>query len=119
MILSRRRFAHLSAGTVGATAVLRFAWAQAYPVRPVHIIVGFGPGGAPDILARLIGHWLSERLGQQFIVENRPGAGGNIGTETVVRAAADRRPRGHRSRHRRPPPRSGHLGALPPTALHV
>src|SRR5262245_803490 len=89
MMLSRRRFARLSAGTVGATAVLRFAWAQAYPVRPVHIVVGFGAGGAPDILARLIGHWLSERFGQQFIVENRPGAGSNIATEAVVRAPAD------------------------------
>jgi tripartite-type tricarboxylate transporter receptor subunit TctC len=70
-------------------AALRIAWAQAYPTRPVRIIVGFGPGGAPDIMGRLIGQWLSERLGQSFIVENRPGAGGNIATEAVVRAVPD------------------------------
>jgi len=77
------------AGAVSLAAGLRFAGAQAYPSRPVRIIVGFGAGGAPDILARLIGQWLSERLGQQFIVENRPGAGSNIATEAVVRAPAD------------------------------
>ena len=67
----------------------RFAWAQAYPARPVRIIVGFAPGGTIRHLARLIGQWLSERLGQPFVIENRPGGGGNIGTEAVVRAPAD------------------------------
>jgi tripartite-type tricarboxylate transporter receptor subunit TctC len=85
MKLPRRQFLHLAAGP----AVSRIARAQAYPSRPVHVIVGFTPGSAPDITARLIGQWLSERLGQQFLVENRPGAGGNIGTEVVVRAPAD------------------------------
>jgi tripartite-type tricarboxylate transporter receptor subunit TctC len=66
-----------------------FAWAQAYPTRPVRIIVPFTPAGSTDIVARLMGQWLSERLGQQFVIENRPGSGGNIGTETVVRASAD------------------------------
>jgi tripartite-type tricarboxylate transporter receptor subunit TctC len=70
-------------------AVSRFAWAQAYPTRPVRLIVPFGPAGGTDITARLIGQWLSERLGQQFVIENRPGAGSNIGTEAVVRAAPD------------------------------
>jgi tripartite-type tricarboxylate transporter receptor subunit TctC len=69
--------------------VSRIAWAQAYPTRPVRIIVGFAPGGGADIITRLIGQWLSERLGQQFIIENRPGGGTNIGTEAVVRAPAD------------------------------
>jgi tripartite-type tricarboxylate transporter receptor subunit TctC len=69
--------------------ISRVAWAQAYPTRPVRIIVPFGPAGATDITARLIGQWLSERLGQQFVIENRPGAGSNIGTEVVVRALAD------------------------------
>jgi tripartite-type tricarboxylate transporter receptor subunit TctC len=69
--------------------VSRVAWAQAYPTRPVRLIVGFAPGQALDITTRMIGQWLSERLGQQFIVENRPGAGGNIGTEAVVRAPPD------------------------------
>jgi tripartite-type tricarboxylate transporter receptor subunit TctC len=71
------------------SALSRIARAQAYPTRPVRIIVGFAPGGATDIMARLIGQWLSERLGQQFVIENRPGAGGNLGTEAVVRAPAD------------------------------
>jgi len=79
----------LTARAVLLAAASRFARAEAYPSRPVRIIVGFGAGGAPDILARLIGQWLSERLGQQFIVENRPGAGSNIATEAVVRAPAD------------------------------
>ena len=67
----------------------RIAWAQAYPTRPVRIIVGFAAGGATDIIARLMGQWLSERLGQPFVIENRPGAGSNIGTEAVVRAPPD------------------------------
>jgi tripartite-type tricarboxylate transporter receptor subunit TctC len=89
MTLSRRRLLYVTAGAVSVPAAARFAWAQGYPSRPVRIIVGFGAGGAPDILARLIGQWLSERLGQQFIVENRPGAGSNIATEAVVHAAGD------------------------------
>jgi tripartite-type tricarboxylate transporter receptor subunit TctC len=79
----------LTVGAAALPAVSRFVWAQAYPSRPVRIIVPFAPAGTTDILARLIGQWLSERFGQQFIIENRPGAGTNIGTEAVVRAAAD------------------------------
>jgi tripartite-type tricarboxylate transporter receptor subunit TctC len=89
MKLPRRKFLHLVAGAAALPAVSRIAWAQAYPSRPVRIIVGFAPGGPVDIIARLISQWLSERLAQQFIVENRPGAGSNIGTEAVVRAPAD------------------------------
>jgi tripartite-type tricarboxylate transporter receptor subunit TctC len=87
--LLRRQFLHLAAGAAAFPAVSRFAWAQAYPTRPVRIIAPTAPGGAPDILARLIGPWLSERLGQQFVVENRPGSGNNIGTEAVARASPD------------------------------
>jgi tripartite-type tricarboxylate transporter receptor subunit TctC len=89
MELSRRRVLHLAAGAVALPAVSRVAWAQTYPTRPVRIVVGFPPGGGADITARLIGQWLSERLGQPFIIENRPGAGSNIATEAVVRAPAD------------------------------
>ena len=89
MKLPRRNFLHLAAGAAALPAVSRIARAQAYPARPVRIIVGFPPGGPSDILARLIGQWLSERLGQPFIIENRPGATGNIGTEAVIRAPAD------------------------------
>ena len=89
MKLPRRNFLHLAAGAAALLAVSRFAWAQAYPSRPVRLIVPFGPAGATDITARLIGQWLSERLGQQFVIENRPGAGGNVGTEAVVHAAPD------------------------------
>jgi tripartite-type tricarboxylate transporter receptor subunit TctC len=89
MKLPRRKFLHLAAGAAALPAISRFARAQAYPTRPVRIIVGFAPGGAFDIMARLIGQWLSERLGQPFVIENRPGGGGNIGTEAVVRAPAD------------------------------
>jgi len=89
MKLPRRKFLHLAAGAAALPAVSRFAWAQAYPTRPVHLIVPFAPAGPSDILARLIGQSLSERLGQQFVIDNRPGGGGNIGTEAVVRAPAD------------------------------
>jgi len=85
----RRRFLQLTAGAAALSGLSRIASAQTYPSRPVRIIVAFGPAGGADIMARLIGQWLSERLGQPFIIENRPGAGGNIGTEAVVRAAAD------------------------------
>jgi tripartite-type tricarboxylate transporter receptor subunit TctC len=89
MNLPRRRFLRQAAGAAVLAAVSRFAWAQTYPTRPVHIIAGFAAGGGVDITARLIGQWLSERLGQNFVIENRPGAGGNLGTETVVNAAPD------------------------------
>src|SRR5262245_13174103 len=89
MQLVRRKFLRLATATVAAPVLLRPAWAQIYPTRPVRIIVGFIAGGSLDLLARLIGQWLQERLGQPFVVENRPGAGGNIGTEAVVRAAPD------------------------------
>jgi tripartite-type tricarboxylate transporter receptor subunit TctC len=89
MKLPRRQFLHLAAGAVALPAVSRIAWAQAYPTRPVRIIAATAPGGAPDILARLIGQWLAERLGQPFVVENRPGGGGNIAIEAVVKAPAD------------------------------
>jgi tripartite-type tricarboxylate transporter receptor subunit TctC len=87
MKLHRRRFLALAAGV--ATAPVRVAWAQGYPTRPVRLIVGFAPAGGNDIAARLMGRWLSERLGQQLIVENRPGAATNVGTEMVVNARPD------------------------------
>jgi tripartite-type tricarboxylate transporter receptor subunit TctC len=89
MKLPRRKFLHLTAGAAALPAVWRMAMAQAYPTRPVRIIVGFPAGGGIDVIARLMGQWLSERLGQQFVIENRPGAGSNIATEAVVRAPAD------------------------------
>jgi tripartite-type tricarboxylate transporter receptor subunit TctC len=88
-LLGRRKFLHLIAGTAAFPALAGLARAQTYPTRPVRIIAGYPPGGASDILARLMGQWLSERLNQAFIVENRPGAGGNIATDTVVHAHAD------------------------------
>ena len=89
MKLPRRQFLHLAASAAALPALSRIAWAQTYPSRPVRVIVGFPAGGPADILARLMGQWLSVRLGQPFIIENRPGAGTNIGTEAVVRAPAD------------------------------
>ena len=89
MKLRRRQFLHLAAGAAALPAASRLARAQTYPTRPVHLIVGYAAGGPNDTTARLIGQALSERLGQQFIIENRTGAGGNIGTEAVVRAPAD------------------------------
>ena len=89
MRLCRRRLLHLAAGAAALPAVSRIAWAQAYPTRPVRIIVGFPPGGGTDVLARIIGQRLSERLGQPVVIENRPGAGSIIGTESVVRASPD------------------------------
>ena len=89
MKLPRRKFLHLAAGAAAMPAVSRIARAQGYPTRPVRLIVPIAPGGATDILARLIGQWLSERLGQPFVVENRPGASSNIATEGVARSPAD------------------------------
>ena len=89
MKLPRRQFLHLAVGAAALPALSRIARAQAYPTRPVRIVVPFTAGSLSDILARPIGQWLSERLGQPFIIENRPGAGGNIGTEAVVKAAPD------------------------------
>lgn len=89
MKFPRRAFVHLAVGTTALPALSRVARAQAYPSRPARIVVGFSAGGATDIQARLMGEWLTARLGQQFIVENKPGASGNIGTETVAKAPAD------------------------------
>jgi tripartite-type tricarboxylate transporter receptor subunit TctC len=89
MRLSRRQFLHLAAAAAVLPAAARSALAQAYPSRPVHIIVGFAPGGPTDVLARLTGQWLSARFNQQFIIENRPGASGNLATDAVVNAAPD------------------------------
>ena len=89
MKLPRRTFLHLAAGAAALPALSRVACAQAYPTRPVRMIVGFVPGSGPDIVGRLLGQWLSDRLGQPFVIENRPGAATNIATEAVVRAPAD------------------------------
>ena len=88
--LPRRQFLHLAAGAVALPAMSRITWAQAYPSQPVRIIVGFAAGGPNDILARMMGQWLSERLGQPFVIENRLGAGSNIATEAVVHCASGR-----------------------------
>src|SRR5262245_16890350 len=89
MKLPRRNFLHLAAAAAALPSVSRTAIAQNYPTRPVHIIVGFAPGGSTDIVARIIGQWLSERLGQPFLIENRPGAAGNVAAEAVVKSVAD------------------------------
>jgi tripartite-type tricarboxylate transporter receptor subunit TctC len=89
MKLPRRQFLHLAAGAAALPGLSRVANAETYPARPVRIIVGFPAGGPADIVARLMGQWLSDRLGQQFVIENRPGAGSNIGTEVAVRAPPD------------------------------
>jgi len=89
MKIARRTFLHLAAGAGALPAIPQMAWAEAYPSRPVRIVVGFAAGGATDIQARLMGQWLSDRLGQQFVIENRAGASGNIGTEAVAKAAPD------------------------------
>src|ERR1700733_3480074 len=89
MKLPRRQFLHLAAMAGALPALTRAASALDYPTRPVRIIVGFAPGSTTDILGRLIGQWLSQQLGQAFVIDNRPGAGGNVGTEAVVNAAAD------------------------------
>jgi Tripartite tricarboxylate transporter family receptor len=102
----RRQFLHLAAGAAALPALSRFAWAQAYPTRPVRLIEGFGAGGAADVVARLIGQSLSERLGQSFVIENRSGAASNIAAEAVVRASPDQlarsqTPAGHSASHAR------------------
>src|SRR3954469_7142174 len=89
MKLARRRFLQLTAAATALPTVPRIASAQAYPVRPIHLIVPFAPAGASDVIARIIGPALSERLGQQVVIENKAGAGGNLGTEAAVRAAPD------------------------------
>ena len=89
MKFARRKFLHLAAGAAALSALSQIARAQAYPTRPVRLLVGAAPGGSLDILARLMGQWLSDKLGRQFIIENRTGAGVNVATEAVVRAAPD------------------------------
>jgi tripartite-type tricarboxylate transporter receptor subunit TctC len=88
-MLARRRFLHLAAGAAALPALPRMAWAEAYPTRPVHLVVPVAPGGALDILARLIGQWLTDHMGQTFVIENRPGAGTNIGVDVVAHAPPD------------------------------
>ncbi len=89
MKVARRKFLHLAAAAVAVPGTIRVAVAETYPARPVHVIVGFTPGGPTDVFARLIGEWLAKRLGQQFVIENRPGAGSTIGVEAVVTAPPD------------------------------
>ena len=90
MKASRRSLLGLAAGAAALPAAARMAWAETYPARPVRLLIGFNAGGAPDVVARLLCQWLSERVGQNFLVENRPGAGGNIAVEAVVRGAGRR-----------------------------
>jgi len=89
MNLLRRQFLHLAAGAAALPALSRMSWAQTYPSRPVRLLIGFSAGGGADIVGRLIGQWLQERLGQPVVIENRPGAGTNVATEALVRASAD------------------------------
>jgi tripartite-type tricarboxylate transporter receptor subunit TctC len=89
MKLPRRQFLYLAGGAAALPTISRIGWTEAYPSRPVRLVTGFAAAGGSDVVARLIGQWLSERLGQSFIIENRPGAGGNIGTDSVVRAPPD------------------------------
>src|SRR5271155_5037708 len=89
MEFRRRAFLHLAAGAAALPAVTRIAWAETYPTRPVRVVVGFSAGGGVDTIARLMGEWLSERLGQPFVIVNRPGAGSNIAAESVVKSAPD------------------------------
>src|SRR5947209_19621943 len=89
MDYARRALLHLAAGAAALAVTSRFSWAQNYPVRPVRIVIGFAAGGPTDIYGRLIGQWLSQRLRQPFVIENRPGAGGNIAAENVVHATPD------------------------------
>ena len=89
MKLPRRQFLHLTAGAAAVPGLARFALAQTYPTRPVRVVAPFAPGGPADIAARLMGQWLSKRLGQPFVIENRPGAAGNIGTEAVAKSPPD------------------------------
>ena len=89
MKLHRRQFLHLTVGAAALSMLAYSAWAQGYPTKPVNLIVTFPAGSAPDIIARLAGQWLSERIGQQFVIENKPGFGGNIATEYVVNSPAD------------------------------
>src|ERR1700730_18356015 len=89
MGFARRQLLHLAAGTAALPMVSRVAWPQSYPTRPVRLIVGFAAGGQTDIIALLLGQWLSVRLGQPLVIENRPGAGTNIATEAVVKAPPD------------------------------
>jgi tripartite-type tricarboxylate transporter receptor subunit TctC len=87
--MQRRRFLKVAAGALASPAIAPVAWAQSYPTRPVRLIVGAAPGGAPDLFARVVADWLSPHLGQPLVVDNRPGAGSNLATEAVVRAPAD------------------------------
>src|SRR5438876_2474024 len=89
MDLLRREFLHLAAGAAAQPALSRRSWAQTYPSRPLRLLIGFSAGGGADIVGRLIGQWLQERLGQPVVIENRPGAGTNVATEALVRAPAD------------------------------